>query len=512
MKCLFLSLFLVGSPLLAAEPLPKWAEAAAAKKPMTAEETKAFMKKLAEYVFENHLKKDVKSPQKGMLYEYFDFTRKGQFDQWVQGEALDTMHDGCWFGLALVNAYRATGDPYYKDFLTKWVLPFYVKVLNNSDTLFSAKRDDSDQKANKFNKEHQLQEGEKGFCPYWWDDGASVSLERRRTKKARPAFSATDEFTGKDNPQFKLAGYSHGSSNHLAQDLAVFLQMAWLLLKNSKDPSDLILAKETAEAAKNLHECRLRHHGTIPAVVAAAGLTNNNDKWLKQVPDYQKKIPPNNHFTRILGSLTGDQRIATPGFADDQQYLYYSTIAKTGGKLPDDVAFKLIYDAYTEPQLYRMWSDDAPVPPGINRFDLSPIYAKNGKFESYRSERKVGIGSRMGPQMMIACGWALQAMNERKRIWADQVHTATRTKTRVDESLSTTTDEVKGALQTELFDGLRTWEAIFAEKGYIPTGIGAGTEWDRFSDTGGYAHLISAASQYLLLLDRKRDWEVQFGN
>jgi len=69
----------------------------------------------------------------------------------------------------------------------------------------------------------------------------SVLVGRRRFRepgappleKSRPAFSATDDFTGKDNPQFRLSGYSHGSSNHLAQDLAVFLQMSWLLLKVS---------------------------------------------------------------------------------------------------------------------------------------------------------------------------------------------------------------------------------------------------------------------------------------
>jgi len=56
--------------------------------------------------------------------------------------------------------------------------------------------------------------------------------------------------------------------------------------------------------------------------------------------------------------------------------------------------------------------------------------------------------------------------------------------------------------------GLRTWEAIFQEKGYIPTGLGTGPQWDDYSDTGGYAHLISAASQWLLYLEGKRDWEV----
>jgi len=30
---------------------------------------------------------------------------------------------------------------------------------------------------------------------------------------------------------------------------------------------------------------------------------------------------------------------------------------------------------------------------------------------------------------------------------------------------------------------------------------------DELSDTGGYAHLISAASQWLLYLDGKKDWQ-----
>ena len=58
--------------------------------------------------------------------------------------------------------------------------------------------------------------------------------------------------------------------------------------------------------------------------------------------------------------------------------------------------------------------------------------------------------------------------------------------------------------------------AIFKAKGYIPTGIGAGNTgagfpWEELSDTGGYAHLITAASQWLFYLEGKRDWEVQLG-
>jgi hypothetical protein len=67
--------------------------------------------------------------------------------------------------------------------------------------------------------------------------------------------------------------------------------------------------------------------------------------------------------------------------------------------------------------------------------------------------------------------------------------------------------QVKARLEHELAGGLRTWEAIFNQMGYIPTGLDAGADWEHFSDSGGYAHLLSAAAQWLLVLDGKNDWE-----
>src|SRR5262249_25795381 len=155
-------------------------------------------------------------------------------------------------------------------FVTKWQLPFYCKMLNHSDTLFSAKRQDARQDAHRWGKEHALQEGEKGFVPYWWDDGASVSLERQRDKKPLGVFACTDFLAGKPNPDFRLDGYAHGSSNHLAQDLGVMLQLAWLLLRDAQTEEDKKLLGEVVEAAKNLHECRMRHQGHIPMCDAPA--------------------------------------------------------------------------------------------------------------------------------------------------------------------------------------------------------------------------------------------------
>jgi hypothetical protein len=635
-----IALSLAASAATAADP-PPWEQAvrdAAKRPPMTATEAKAFARQLADYVAAHHLKTDAKSAQKGMVYEYFDTTRAGWFDQWVQGEALDTMHDGAWLAAAMASAARATGDPFYTEFLTKWQLPFYANVLNHSDELFNTKQVNVADNGVRFNKEHKLIDGEKGFCPYWWDDGASVSLERRRKPGSLPPFACTDRLAGQTNPQARLSGYSHGCSNHMAQDLAVMLQQGWLLLRD--DPAHAKLAGEVARAAKHLHESRLRHFGTIPAVVAAAGLTNGDAALLAKVPGVNPAAPPANHYTRFLGAVGTTRRESTPGFADDAEYLYYQSLARFGAKLPRAVRFKLVYDAYTDPMLFRYWSDDAAVPPGLNRFDLIGHGGRGGKFDSYRSDRPVPFGSRFGPQNMVVCGWAAQALKADPKLWDDTVRqlfpkellvrfldgaakpaidgrpeaaaceaftlsgvtlrlvstrnalivqgtfpgdtatielqptakakgprasvTVTRggsvTATNGTEPLritgkvrpgtptafefalpytvskdqkawgngielgrytvkvgdaaktfvlANTGEQVRRAVERELSGGLRTWQAVFAAKGYIPTALNAGPSWDRFSDSGGYAHLISAAAQYLLLLDGKTDWDVQ---
>ncbi|MBM4036184.1 MAG: hypothetical protein FJ291_30995 [Planctomycetes bacterium] len=525
-----LLLLSVGASLARGAEEPAWASAWK-KGPMNAEETKAFMKRLAQFVFDNHLKKSPNSPQRGMVYEYMDTTRKGEFDQFVQGEALDTMHDGAWLAAALVNAYRTTSDPFYKEFLTQWVLPFYLKMLNHSDELFSGKGvggtgvppvkptgkmpvPPQEAGVHQWGKEWLFQEGEKGFVPYFWDDGGSVSLERRQSKKPLGPFQCVDNLAGKPNPNHLLDGYSLGSSNHMAQDLGVMLQLAWLMFRDSRDDRDHRVAQEIAEAARNLHECRMRHHGYIPMCVAPWALASGSAELMKRVPDPNDKNlwNPNNHCTRALYDFEPGKQYSLPGFADDQQYTYYHGIARAGGKLPKPLAFKTIYDAYTHPMLFRLYCDDWEAPPGINVFDLFPYRMVDGKPTDYRSERKgphksvKPLGSRFGPQNMAVCGWALQALKAYPGIWDERLKHATRKDLR--PYLTNSEADVKAWLERELGCGLRTWEAVFNEKGYIPTSIGSTYDWDKYSDTGGYAHLISAAAQWLLVMEGKSDWEV----
>ena len=610
------------------------------KGPLSAEETKAFMRRLAQYVYDHHLKQAADSPQRGMVYEYLQVGRIGEFDQWIQGEALDTMHDGAWYAAAMTSAFRATGDPFYKEFLTKWQLPFYLKMLNHSDALFPSNGSDAASGAHRFPKTHRLIKGEKGFIPYWWDDGASVSLERQIKDQALGAFECHDNLAGKPNPKHLLDGYSLGMSNHMAQDIAVMLQTAWLLLKDAEAEAHRRLAGETAAAARHLHESRMRHHGRIPMCTAAAALANRDADLLRHVPDPTKRWTPDNHYTRALYTFEAGRNYATPAFADDQQYNYYYGLARTGGRMDPALGFRVVYDAFTEPMSWRYFCDDVPLPPGINRGEFG-MHVVGGALEYYHSDEK-GVrflGSRMGPQNMITSGWALQILRARPGLWEQRhkeqfaddlrvyvddpppgakapkavpaaavtlgpvtVHLkGTRTHLHLEgkagegevalriyggpeakgrhaaltlrrdgtvravnhegkalkvEAESVRADGPKGIafdlripytvvkgqglwangiehgryavavgdavrtiylaspewqvaahLERELGRGLTTWRAVFEHYGYIPTHFGRNDFWDHISDSGGYAHLISAGAQWLLCLEAKRDWE-----
>lgn len=602
--------------------------------PLGAPETRELMKKLAGFVFDRHLKKDERSEQRGMIYEYFDVAKEGRLGAWVQGEALDTMHDGARFAAALATAGRATGEPFYEEFLTRWVLPFYLKMLNHSDTLFSTRRDDSAPEVGRFDRERRFQDGEKGFVPYWWDDGASVSLEEARRRTGRPAYSATDRLAGKPNPEMRLDGWSHGTSNPMAQNLAVMLLTSWLWLRE-KDPRR---AEEIALAAHHLQESRARHgYPAIPTCLAAAGLARRDAGILRRIPE-PRDAAPENAYTRCLAPRDPEKPERVPASADDQEFLYYAALARAGGEVPRPVAFRLVYDAYTLPMLFRYASDHRDVPPGINCFDLAELCFKGGKPDPYGSDRPVPFGSRFGPQNMAISGWALQALKAFPGLWEERharhfagdirvrfldegksytinakpepgacdpivlgdvalrlvshrnallvagtargasatirIHARAEAETpwaevtirkdrfcaavndrgeplrvtghalpiedgfefefalpytaakdqrawanglehfryaiSVGEAgrtfyLASTEEQVVRALERELGRGLRTWERIFAERGYLPTGLG---RWDHLSDSGGYAHLLKAGAEWLLYLKGRRDWEL----
>lgn len=592
------------------------------------EEVKDFMKRLTQFVEKYHLKKDKSSQQYGMVYEYVNTEKIGELGQWIQGEGLDTMHDGAWFSASLCQAYRATGDKYYFDILNNYLISFYTNILNNSDVLF---RDGLDEKKvvpvkNKFQISHRYL-GNKGFCPYWWDDGSSISLDLTMNKGQRN-LECVDYFilNNKENPENKLWGFSLGCSNHMAQDLAVMLIETYLLTKK----------EEILSSAKYLQEDRSqRKYPQIPVVLASTFKNENINKIGEGYVWYKSEIEPFGEYYESLYN-SEEKQYVIPGFADDEEYYFYSNLIKHKGKFPESFVFRFIYKVYTNPFLFKYWYDISEIDNGLNRFDGSPISIKNGKFILYSSDLKGGMffGSRMGPQNLKVIGWALQLLDSypgiwenrykekyggdilvnfknsyiidlKKEPWYSKIFTSEnstihfgidrynfyiygeikqplsfkifskpdgngkwikidinkdikienkngerivfdykmennvfeiktpfqickhqkefltcvehgRYSVEIDNKIlnfytMTSEKEIKEELLKELENGINTWKKIFEKKGYIPTGIGTSSNpvgrWEDFSDTGGYAHLIGACSQYLLFLEGKKYWQ-----
>lgn len=500
---------------------PAWTRAAVERGPLSLPESRDFMRRLAEHAVKHHMKPGEDSPQRGMMYEYVWWPKRGQPGQFIQGEALDTMHDGAWFAVALCHAWRATGDPYYKDLLTERLLPFYLKMLNEGDQLFS--RDNIDVRPEAAatwgqSLEWLLQGREKGFVPYWWDDGESMSLEMTSKKTERPAFPATNVLKDKPNPGFQLSGHSHGSSNHLAQDLAVMLQQAWLVLEKSGTEKDLAMGDAVASAARHLQECRARHgSGGIPVVLAAVAVCARDEEARKKLPSWEREQPRQwrNHYIGAVRDFPAGKKMGTSGFADDQIYLYHAAVAGSRG-MTVPLAAKLAFDAATELLPWELYHDDVAAAPGTNRFDLYPFSFVDGRPEHLRSERKgpfqgpLPTGSRLGPQNMVVCALALQALKQGGAYGEIPARIG-----KEIEGLPGAEQrrDIAAWLEREVGGGLRTWQAVLDEKGYIPTGIGCnttlpGVKWDEFSDNGGYAHLISACAQWILFGEGRRDWEL----
>lgn len=344
----------------------------------------------------------------------------------------------------------------------------------------------------------------------------------RKDKDEHVNFAARNEIAG-PNPEKRLSGYSLGSSNHLAQDLAVMLQAAWMLLHHSADPAEKKLCAEIAEAAQNLQACRARHGSPhIPAVMAALAVTGGDDKLRASLPEetWDSVAKSKNPYRQAFYEARPDEKVRLPGFMDDQEYRYHVAIARDG-VLTKPVAFHLVSDAIRTPELFsRYWFGWPAPPPGINVFDLHPCFLVNGRPDNEQAkDRRIPIGSRCGPQNMVVCGWGLQALALYPCLWEEargEIKDARffRFEYMSDGGPGIGSDVIGRVLERELGGGLRTWEAIFDEYGYIPTGIDAGrpnaeVAWDGLSDAGGYAHLIAACAQWIFHLEGKRDWETR---
>ena len=415
---------------------PPWA-AAAEKGPMTAAETRDCMKRLAQYVYEKHLKKDEKSPQRGMVYEYLNTKRIGEADQFVEGEALDTMHDGAWLAAAMVNAGRATGDPFYKEFLARWQVPFYCLMLNHSDTLFSAKRNDA-------YTEPMLW---RYFCDVY-DVPPGIN---RGDLFGLDMHDGTFDYYQSDPKGVRFLGSRMGPQNMIASAWALQLLKArpgiWEERYKQKFSSDLrviLLDPPPGTKAEKLK--------AEPATIGA--ITVN-----------------------LLG-LRG-------------------ALMLCGTTKAEEVTIRI----FSRP-------DAKGTHAAITLKKGESVKAVNDKGEALllKADLKADADG-MGFDLLLP-----YTVTKGQKPWANGIEHG-RYSIQVGDAvrnfyLASREDQVKAWLEREVGQGLRVWDAIFRQYGYIPTHIGRNPFWDGLSDSGGYAHLISAGAEWLLYLDGKNDWDV----
>ena len=493
MRHVFLKL--VGAVSLAcafATPITVAADAAWSRQELT-----AFMRQLAGYVVDHHMRRD-NSPMRGKVYEFYDPATRQQ----GYGGGWDTMHDGAFFANACILAYRATGDEFYLQTVRDWILPFYVRMANNSDTLFPD-RTAAFSDGQKLPPERAT--AVKGFIPYWWDDGHGVNFDAIAQKMTiRQLLRDTSTITNDpENKQGILAGYSHGTSNHMALNMFPMWANAWLL---TRDPA-------VAEAIHHLRQSRIHMiKMDLPWLQAADFQASGDAAQAQKVAGNFDTLPWPPAKSAWWQAMVAKKKTALTPFHDEAQGDYYGAVI--GKRVGPGTAKRLTQLTYDVIRLQDRWYGDKPRPRGeMYGAETWPmVFITDGKFESLAGERpEVLLASRLGPQIMWACAQSLQLMRAFPDAWENWFKGKYE---RAPEGWSEQPAvEVTATLRRELEEGLRYWQKDWQARGYIrphwPIGGKLPTKhyWQhRVSETGGYAHLIAACADYVMLLDGKNDW------
>jgi hypothetical protein len=225
--------------------------------------------------------------------------------------------------------------------------------------------------------------------------------------------------------------------------------------------------------------------------------------------------------TPLYAALVEKRRSVLPSFLDRFQGEY--TACVIANRVGPGVTKQITQNVYDCLRLADMWFGDNPRPRGLQVADCNVgdihVWIIEGEFSQHAGDvPETMVGSRMGPQTMLMSALCLQMMDAFPDAWSDYYAEA---RQRGDVELGVwnepPADEVKKVLTAELTEGLRYWQAEWNEHGRIrpdwPLGGSdlkprPGYLGPELSETGGYAHLIAAASEYLLLMDGRRDWEV----
>jgi len=338
-----------------------------AAEPWTQPELRALARELGEHVAAHHIKRDPKSPQTGMIYKWY----RPRDGRWVVDPGRNMLSDAAWFAHALCLHHRTTREAWSLDLLRKHPLPFFKKVLTESDALFGVG---------------------KGVCPFWWDDGAAVALASGASVTGFPA-----------RPRL--------TNNALALDLATMLMTADML----DGDTGLTLA-----AAYLMHGDRACYGDpAVPLLLGvAAGALGQDEtliaRCLPMLPWLNDDGPAGDAFEAFCQG-----REKSPADALEDALRLYQAHVTTQSWQPvnDAVAGNFLRAVCSTLRLADLWYDDTPRPPGVTPFDNTMVRLGE-KFFFYHSDKPdAPIGTRHGPMLLCGAALALQLLDAFPNAW-----------------------------------------------------------------------------------------------
>jgi hypothetical protein len=433
-----------------------------------AAELHKFARGVFDYVVAHHVRPD--GEMTGKLYEYY----VPSVQRWVTLEGQDEVHDAMWLVDACVQAVRATGDA---GFLKPWreqMMPYYLKTLLESEKLFGL---------------------QKGACPFWWDDGASLYYN-----DGTPARGWS-----------KAHLNERGGLNHMKSDLGIGLLSYWIATRDSR----------AAEAALAVDADGRARWGVIPMCAIAAGISNGRPELYKQIGARKFNFQPWPKAEYYRGFYLGEKVYVAPFFDDGAWEYAMQTIHDGRFEMNEEFAAGFLFMVYQALAVNDLWWDDAKPQPGLNQWEGGDRLIENRAFARRHSQwPDYPQGTRLGTQLLWASAVGLQLLDAFRNavaIW----------KERLDQNLCPpqyrlTTDAavVRGRLERELQDGLGFWRGVFEKRGFVPPFVSGRLPWKRgktdlpddwlsnSSEIGGAGHLIAALAQAINLANGKRDWDL----
>jgi len=340
--------------------------AARAAEPWTQAELRQFARDLGDYVAVHHIRRNPQSPHDGMVCKWY----RPRDGRWVLDTGRNMLGDGAWFADALCLYYRATREPWALAVLRKSPLPFYGKVLADSDQLFGAG---------------------KGICPLWWDDGTAVTRDGGAVK----GFSKPPRMT----------------SNALALEIAAMLMSAGLLCPDAGvgDAAACLLRGDRA--------CYDDPAVPLPLGVAVGVLGPDEMLQARCLP-----LIPWQSYDGPVGALAEalcSSRTNSVTAALEEAMLNYRmhVLAQPSQPLGADFAKHFIATVCTTLRLADLWHDDGPRQAGLTPFDEASLVVGE-KLAFYRSDKRMlSFGPRHGPMLLCGAAIALQLMEAFPAAW-----------------------------------------------------------------------------------------------